>query len=178
MKRSSRAWILLPAIIVAIGAIGLVVSNFQKEAGLADPSKGGIAAVAAAVTAVDSSSGIGATDYQAFSEALLVAAVAKNNAPLINSADTRLETLLVKTVDCLSALREAWQAELDRTWDPQTHGTATYWRVLHPALEISAGGAPSEGAAPSAGALTPADVRALSHERASALLEEAIDLVS
>jgi len=48
MKRSSRAWILLPAIIVAIVVIGLVVSNFQKEAGLAQPSKGGIAAVAAA----------------------------------------------------------------------------------------------------------------------------------
>jgi hypothetical protein len=163
---------------VAIVVIGLVVSNFQKEAGLAQPSKGGIAAVAAAAAAVDRAAGTGATDYQGFSEALLVVSVAKNNAPLINSADTRLETLLVKIVDCLSALREAWQAELDRTWDPQTHGTATYWRVLHPALEISAGSAPSEGTALSAGTLTPADVRTLSHERASALLEEAIDLVS
>lgn len=165
MKRSSRAWILLPVIIVLIAVIGLVVSNFQKEAGIAEPSKGGVAAVAAAAAAFDRSRGSGAAGYQEFNEALLVAAVARRNAPLLNPADTRLDNLLVRLLDSLFALREAWQTEIDQTWNPDIHGTAAYWNVLHPALDVPRG-------AP----LTMAEVRELCRARATEILQEAMDL--
>jgi len=165
MKRSSRTWILLPALIILAAVAGLVVCNFQKEVGIAAPSKGGTAAVAAAAEAFDRSDGTGAAGYQAFNEALLVAVVARKNAPIMNPADTRLDNVLVRLIDCLSALREAWQSELDQTWDPETHGTAVYWNVLHPALEMRAGDTP-----------TSTGLRGLSRARAAALLKEAVDL--
>jgi len=167
MKRSSRAWILLPVIIVLIAVIGLLVSNFQKETGIAEPSKGGVAAVAAAAAAFDRSGGSGAAGYQEFSEAVLVAAVARRNAPSLNPADTRLDNLLVRLMDCLFAMREVWQTEIDQTWNPDTHGNAAYWNVLHPALR-----------APAGHALTAPDVRELCRTRAAEILQEAVDLVS
>jgi len=167
MKRSSRAWILLPTVIVVIAVIGIVVSNFQKEAGIVKPSPGGVAAVAAALAALGRSEGTEWMAYRAYSESLLVATVARKNAPSFNPADTRLDNLLVRTLDCLSALREAWQAELDRTWDPDVHGKPAYWSVLHPSLEISGHDL-----------LTSADVRDVARRRADQILDKAIDLAS
>jgi len=167
MKRSSRAWVLLPVVIVLIAVIGLLVSNFQKEAGIADPSRGGVAAVAAAAAAFDRAGGSGVVGYQKFNEALLVAAVARRNAPLLNPADTRLDNLLVRLMDCLFALRETWQAEIDHTWDVDTHGRATYWNVLHPALRVSADDA-----------LTTTELRRLCRVRAEEILREAVKLVN
>lgn len=157
----------MPAAIVAIAVIGLLLSNFQKEAGIIRPSKGGIAAVAAAAAAVESAEGVGGAGHRDFSEALLVAAVAQRRAPLINPADARLANMLAKIIDCLYALRETWQTEMDQTWDPETHGTVAYWSVLHPALEISA-----------EGPLTSDDVRGACLKRAGEILEEATDLAS
>lgn len=154
-------------IIVAIGVVGFVVSNLQKEAGIAEPGKGGVAAVAAALSATDASLATDEDGYRRFSQALLVASVATRNLPIVNPADTRLEVLLVKTIDCLSALREAWQADIDGIWDLGTHGTAAYWRVLHPAVEMPAGRS-----------LLPADIRAECYERAVDVLDKAADLVS
>ncbi|OFW57889.1 MAG: hypothetical protein A2133_01445 [Actinobacteria bacterium RBG_16_64_13] len=165
MKRSSRAWILLPVIIVVVAAVGLVVSNFQKEAGIMGANKAGRAAVAAAVTARNLAQGQGAADYSAYSSAVLAATVARRNIPLINPADTRLDNLLVEAVDCLAAGREAWQTELDQTWDQATHGVPGYWKALHPALDISTGGP-----------LTSTEVRRFASERASKILETAIGL--
>jgi hypothetical protein len=170
MQRSSRAWILLPAVIVIVAVIGLVVSNYQKEVGLAEPNKGGTAAVAAATEASDASSGAGVQDYRDFSEALLVAMTARSNAALINAADTRLDHLLAEALDCLSAVREAWQAEIEGTWDPATHGTAAYWSALHPVASIPA--------VAGAGPLTAGEVRDIFRERVTEILAEATDLVS
>jgi hypothetical protein len=160
----------LPVVIVVLAVIGLVVSNFQKEVGLAEPNKGGTAAVAAALAAIDISRGVGTDDYREFGEALLVALAARNNAALINAADTRLDHLLAEALDCLVALREAWQAEIDQTWSPETHGTAAYWNVLHPAVNVAA----ETGDPP----LTADDLRDVFRERATAILAEATDLVS
>jgi cytochrome b len=170
MQRSSRAWILLPAAVVVIAVIGVVVSNYQKEVGLAEPSKGGTAAVAAAIAARDLSKGTGADAYRGFGEALLVAMVARNNAALINTADARLDNLLAEALDCLTALREAWQAELEGTWNPETHGEATYWSAMHPAVTITAGAGD--------GPLTAGEVRDFCREKAAEILKEAGDLVS
>lgn len=167
MKRSGRAWILLPVIIVLIAVTGILVSNYQKEVGIARPGKGGVAAAYAAITAFDCSDGSGSSGYQEFNEALLAALVARKNAPLTNPADTRLDNLLARVLDSLMALREAWQAEIDHSWSPDTHGTAAYWNTTHPTLRVSADSA-----------LTTAGIRSLCRVRASEILREAVDLVS
>ena len=165
MKRSSRAWLLLPIVIIMIAVVGLVLSNFQKEVGIAEPFKAGRAAVAAAVQARDLALGSGPGGYTAFSEALLVATVARRNAPLINPADTRLDHLLGRALDCLAAAREAWQAEIDQAWDPDSHGVPAYWNALHPSLAISRSGPLAAG-----------DVRELATARATQFLADASKL--
>jgi hypothetical protein len=166
MARKRRAWILIPAVIIVLAIIGLLISNFQREAGLIKPGETGRAAVAAAVQAQQAL--VAASDsagYADFSAALLVAAVAHRNMPVTNAAETRLDSLLGRIVDCLTAAREAWQAELNDAWDPSTHGRSTYWSALHPAF-----------AAPTGRALTAADVRDLCAAQASELIDKAIDL--
>ncbi|MFH0915218.1 MAG: hypothetical protein V1912_02055 [bacterium] len=161
-----RAWIIIPAVIVAIAVIGLVVSSFQKEAGLVAPSDSGRAAVAAAAE-VDQAlaAGTDSDAYADFSAALLVATVAHKNMVVANPADTRLDHLLVSTLDCFAAVREAWQAQLGHAWDPQTQGRPEYWSALHPFVEITTGGP-----------LAPEDIRRLCGTQAAGFLEKAIDL--
>jgi hypothetical protein len=165
MKRSSRAWVLFPAVILVAVVAVVVASNYQKEVGLAEPSKGGRAAVAAMAAAYDLSTGTGAADYQVFSEALLVAAAARNNAPAMNPSDTRLDHLLLDAYDCLAAVREAWQAEIDQSWDPEIQGASGYWNSLHPTAQIAGDRT-----------LTAGDVRRICGEQAGGLLEQALDL--
>jgi len=165
MGNKRLAWVFLPAIIVVLAALGLVVSNFQEETGLAAPGKGGLAAVAAAVEAREAASGGGSTGYDEFSESLRVALAKTNNMPITNPAETRLQAALTSALDCLSAGREAWQAEIEQAWDPAFHGSAGYWRVFHPALtQREATGLSSE------------DVRLWSTASADHWLEKALDL--
>lgn len=153
-------------VLIAAAVIGWVVSSYQKEAGLMRTSPGGAAAVAAAAAAREASTGTGAVDYRVFSEALLVATVARSNLPVINPADTRLEHMLAEATDYLTALREAWQADLDQAWDPGIQGQPAYWTALHPALEIIADGP-----------LSPDGVRDICRERAGEIIEDATDFV-
>lgn len=166
MTRKRRAWILLPVVIVALAAIGLLISSFQREAGLIRPGEPGRAAVAAAAQAqqaiTTASDPIG---YADFSAALLAATVAHNNMPVTNPAETRLDSLLGRILDCLTAAREAWQAELDGAWNPETLGRSTYWTALHPAFEP-----------PSGRVLTAADVLERCAAQTSELVDHAIDL--
>ncbi len=166
MARKRRAWILIPAVIVALAVIGLLISSFQREAGLIKPGETGRAAVAAAVQAQQAlEAASDPAGYADFSTALLVAVVAHKNMPVTNPAETRLDSLLGRILDCLTAAREAWQAELDGAWDPETQGRSMYWRALHPAFEP-----------PTGRALTAADVRALCAAQTSELIDQAIDL--
>jgi hypothetical protein len=157
---------MLPAAIVIMAVATLVVSNYQKEAGIAAPGKGGRAAVAAVAEARNTASGTGAGDYDAFSESLAVAIVEAKNMAVTNPAETRLHIALANTLDCLSASREAWRAELDQAWDPAARGSQGYWRILHPALTEQ-----------TAGPLSAEQVRQWSGASADYWLGKALDLV-
>ena len=156
---------MLPAIIAVLVVVGLLVSNYQKEVGLAEPNKGGCAAVAAATVALELATEPDGAGYAAFSDALLVATVARRNVPITNPADIRLDHELADALDCLSAGREAWQTEIDQTWDPETHGTAVYWRAMHPSVDLSG-----------EQAVTSAVVRRVACEQAHEILKEAAEL--
>jgi hypothetical protein len=165
MKRSGRAWLLVPIFLVVAAVIIVVVSSYQEEVGLVEPSTWGRAAVGTLVEAWESCDGTTDEDYLVFSRALLVASAAYRHSPSVNPADTRLNRLAADALDCLYALREAWQAGMESAWDAATHGSVQYWNTLHPALELSGDGP-----------LGPDEVRRLSRERAGELLEKAIDL--
>lgn len=164
-RKISRAWIIIPGAIVVAAVIGLLISSFQKEAGIAEPANWGRAAVAATLE-VDRAlaAGSDAAAYDDFSAALLVALVAHKNMAIVNPADTRLDNLLTRTLDCFTAVREAWQAELDHAWDPQLHGHLEYWHSLHPFLEVTTDAE-----------LAPAEVRRLCAAQAEEFLQRAVD---
>jgi hypothetical protein len=52
-----------------------------------------------------------------------------------NAAETRLRTATANMLDCLTAGRETWQAELEQDWDPTVDGSADYWLTLHSGLQ-------------------------------------------
>ncbi len=166
MRGRNRAWVLLPAVLLVLAVAGVLVSSFQVELGLMRPGKGERAAVAAMTEARVLSMGTGTEDYSAFSHSLLVAAVAQENAAPANAADVRVDNLLGGALDCLQALREAWQADLEGVWAPQAYGAATYWIGLHPSLDISA-----------EDLLTPEAVREAARASASQWIGQALDLV-
>jgi hypothetical protein len=166
MRRKYVAWMLLPAALLVVIVVTLVLSNFQKEAGLAAPGKGGRAAFAAVVEAREAASGNGAQDYDVFSMALAVAKVETKNVAITNAAETRLQIALTSALDCLSAVREAWQAELEQWWDPAAEGSPAYWHALHPALTGQTGGPLSAGG-----------VREWAGAAADDWLQKALDLV-
>jgi hypothetical protein len=166
MRRRNRAWVLLPAVLLTLAVVGVLVSSFQVELGLMRPGKGERAAVAAMAEARDLSVGADPEDYSAFGHSLLVAVVAQKNAAPTNAADARVDNLLARALDCLQALREAWQADLEGLWDPQAYGAATYWNGLHPGLDLSAGRL-----------LTPETLRDAARVRASEWIGRALELV-
>ncbi len=166
MTKKRRGWILIPAVIVALAVIGLVISSFQREAGLIAAGENGRAAVAASAEArqvLSAASDPGG--YAEFSAALLVAVVAHRNMPITNPAETRLDHELSRVLDCLTAAREAWQAEVDGAWDPDIQGRSAYWSTLHPSFSP-----------PPGDALTASDIRDACGAQAAELLEKAIDL--
>lgn len=167
MRGRNRAWILLPAVILVLVAAGVSVSSFQVELGLMRPGKGERAAVAAVAKARDLSAGVSAQEYSVFSRSLLVAIIARQNAAPANPADVRVDDLLANSLDCLQALREAWQLEVEGLLDPEAYGTITYWNVLHPGLDLEA-----------LGPVAPAMVREAARARASEWIEKALKLVN
>ena len=166
MRRKRLAWIVLPAAIVILAAVTFVLSNYQKELGIASPGKAGRVAVAAAAEARSTASGTGASGYDAFSKSLAVAMVKLRSMPTTNPAETRLEIALTNALDCLSASREAWRAELDQAWDAAVDGSPGYWQTMHSALSEQPGGP-----------LSAARVREWSGAGADYWLGKALDLV-
>jgi hypothetical protein len=167
MQRRRLAWILLPAAIVIIAVVATVLSSYQTEAGIVKPGKGGRAAVAAVAEAQSAASGTGAAAYDAFSKSLMAAKSEANNMAVTNAAETRLQTALANTLDCLMASREAWQAQIEQTWDPAAVGSAGYWLTLHPSLLPEA----------PEGALSAAQVRDWSDLGAAYWFQKALALV-
>jgi len=168
MKPKSLAWVLLPLAIVGMAVAIVVVSNFQKEVGIAKPGKGGRAAVAAAAEAQAAASGTSPIDYDAFSKALSVAFVESRNMAITNPAETRLRHALDRLLDCLLAAREAWQAELEQVWNRTIQGSPDYWLAIHSGLLKDA---------PARGQLSAVQVRKWSVAGAGHWLKEALDLV-
>jgi hypothetical protein len=166
MRRKRLAWIVLPAAIVILVVVTFILSNYQKELGIVGPGKGGRVAVAAAAEARSAASGTGAGGYDAFSKSLAVAMVKLRSMPITNPAETRLEIALTNALDCLSASREAWRAELDQAWDTAVDGSPGYWRTRHSALTEQPGGP-----------LSAAQVREWSGAGADYWLGKALDLV-
>jgi hypothetical protein len=137
MQRKRLAWILLPAVIILIAVVTFVLSSYQKEVGIAEPGKGARVTVAAAVEAQNAASGMGAEAYDVFSKSLTVALAEADHMAVTNPAETRLQTDLNDTLDCLKAVREVWQAQLEADWDPAVDGSPRYWVTLHPGLSPS-----------------------------------------
>jgi hypothetical protein len=167
MQKKQLAWILFPVVIVLIAVVTLVLSNFQKEAGIAEPGKSGVAAVAALAEAERTASGSGAAGYAVFSNALTVAAAKAYNMTTTNPAETRLLTIVGSAVDCLKAGRETWQAELEQDWNPTVDGSAEYWLTLHSGLQ------PQEQTS----GLSVAQVRRWANDSAAYWLQKALALV-
>ena len=168
---------MLPAIIIVVAVLGVLLSSFQKEAGMGAPRKGGVATTAAATEAEALASGTGASGYDAFSKSLTVAVVAARNMPVSTAAEFRLQVALTNTFDCLAASREAWQAQVEDEWDPALDGSPDLWRTAHPALTESPPGSRVGNADGAAGApLTSEQVRAWARSSADLWLQKAVDL--
>lgn len=157
----------MPAVIILIAVATLVMSSYQKEAGIIEPGKGGRVTVAAAAEAQQDASGSGEAAYLTFAKALTVASSEADNMATTNPAETRLQTIVSNTLDCLRAEREVWGAELANDWDPAVDGSGGYWLTLHPALQT----------APDGSALTTAQVRQWAHTSTQYWLQRALDLV-
>ena len=134
MQKKQLAWILFPVVIVLIAVVTVVLSNFQKETGIALPGKSGVATVAALAEAERAASGSGAAGYGVFSNTLTVAAAQAYGMTTTNAAETRLQVIVANAIDCLKAGRETWQAELEQDWNPTVDGSANYWLTLHSGL--------------------------------------------
>lgn len=156
---------MLPAAVVVLAVATFVISSYQKEVGLGAPGKGGRVAVAALAEAQSAETGSGAAGYELFSQALSVAAVSIRNMPVSSPAEIRLNIAVTNAMDCLSASREAWQAQLEKTWDPTVDGSPQYWQTLHSSLT-----------APPTGPLSPDQVRTWSRAAAGYWLHKAVDL--
>ena len=175
MRRGNLAWLLLPAAIIIIAVVTLVLSNYQKEAGLAKPGKSGAAAVAAVAEAREAASATDAPGYDRFSKSLAAGMVATRDIGITNPSETRLQIALTNTLDCLSASREAWQAQLEQSWDRTVDSSPDYWRTLHPAL-AGDGKGPLAHAQP-VGSLSPEQVRQWAETGAGYWLQKAEGLV-
>ncbi len=167
MQKKQLAWILFPVVVVLIAVLTFVLSNYQKEAGLIQPGKAGVATVAALAEAERAASGGGAAGYDVFSKALTVAAAKAYNLTTTNAAETRLQMVVANALDCLRAEREAWQAELEQDWDETVDGAAAYWRTLHPGLQPQT----------QASGLSPDQVRRWAGSGAASWVDKALALV-
>lgn len=148
---------------VLIVAAAVIVSRFAPDVGLARPGD----ATRAVVADVASVEAVLAEDrgLQAVGEALRAAQASRHTCPVRNTADGRVLHLVDGALDAYSAYREAWQADLEGSWDSETLGDPVYWRASHPDLEF----------APAADPLTAAQVRDVARERARELLSQALD---
>lgn len=151
------------AVVVVIVAAAIVVSRFAPDLGLAKPGdapRAVVANVAAVERTHTEDSG-----FQAFSEALRVAAASRHWCPVRNTADGRVLRTSDGALDAYSAYREAWQAELEGAWDPVTLGDRVYWRATHPQIALPAGDEP----------VTSEQVREAARASAREYLSQALD---
>lgn len=133
-----RTLLIIAAVVVTLLAVGVAVSNYSVELGLASASPGAVRAVATVAEVEPTLEGT--DDFRAFSETLRSGLAAHRKLAVNNPADGRVDASLGKALDCYSALRQSWQAELEGAWDPATHGDPAYWRAFHPSVELATEG--------------------------------------
>ncbi len=171
MQKKRLGWILLPVVIILIAVVTLVMSSYQKEAGIIDPGKGGTVTVAALAEAQAAATGSGEAAYDAFGKTLTVAMSEVNNMAITNPAETRLQLIVGNAVDAMRAQREAWAAQLSGDWDPAVDGSAAYWWALHPGMQVESRPAPQQTG------LTVTQVREWAASTTDYWVKKALDLV-
>jgi hypothetical protein len=165
-KQKNRAWLMYLGALGLIVVLAVVATTLLPALGLAKPGTSGRAAVAAAAE-VDQVLASPDADYGEFSTTLRVALVAHDNMVVSNSGEVELDHLLGSILDCYTAAREAWQAEIEDRWSPETFADPQFWLAAHPRLEV-----------PASTPLTLTDVREACRIQAARTLKDAIRLAS
>jgi hypothetical protein len=150
------------AALILVGSI--VLSSYTVEFGLAKPGMT-TRRIVVAVAEIDATLG-GAPDFVEFSEALYAGLAAQRALAQRTPADNRAGHAIEAALDCYTALREAWQAELEGIWDPAIHGDPAYWRSFHSAVQL-----------PAEGPLQPAELREMLRLEALGHVQEALAIV-
>lgn len=151
--------------LVALVLVGVVaLAAYSVELGIARPGTNArrvTVAVAEIDATLDSADG-----YPELSASLRSALAARRALAVRNPADNRVAHSLDAALDCYSALREAWQIELEGVWDPAVHGDPAYWRSFHDAVSL-----------PGEGPMEPAEVREALRAEADTYVAEALAIV-
>lgn len=150
---------------VAVVLIGVItLAAYSVELGIARPGTNArrvTVAVAEIDATLDDPSG-----YAEFSASVRAALAAHRALAVRNPADNRVDHEVSAALDCYSALREAWQIELEGVWNPTVHGDPAYWRTFHDAVTL-----------PGSGPLEPVEMREALRAEASAYVAEAMTLI-
>ena len=137
-RPSPTSSFLMTSLAVAILVIGgIVLSNFQREAGVAEASAGSLAAVAAAEEAARVLEE--GQSYGEFEAAMRVAVVAHDRIVLFNAVDNDVRLEIGHALDCLEMARRAWQASDAGDWVEGVHDRAGLWQAVLPAMDLGEG---------------------------------------
>lgn len=148
-NRTNTAFLLLAGGFAVLVLGASLLSWSVRGFGPVEPSPGAVAAAAKADEACDVLATRG--DYESYALAVRVAEAAYIDLVVRNSADAEMRAQLTQALEALRAAREAWQADIDGAWAPGTYGSPSYWRALHPAIDLGL---------PAGGTLTAGEVRA------------------
>lgn len=133
-NEQSRTLAIIGAVVLILISCGIGYSRYGVELGLVHASPGAVHA-SALIAEVEPMLEQGA-DFSAFSAALSSNLVVQRKLAAHNIADGRVRTALSNALDCYSALRQSYQAELEGEWDGEIYGDPAYWRLFHPAVQL------------------------------------------
>ena len=125
-------------VVTGLLVLGIAFSSFQRQIGVSEASDATKVAFAA-VTDAFRVLAEGA-DHEEYSFSLRAARIAYDRASLVGVVDTKVHTELGHALEYMSAAREAWQAELEGEWDPETYGQAVYWHARLPGIDLPQSG--------------------------------------
>lgn len=162
--RSNTALPLYLGIVAAVLLSVVLLAAYSVELGIARPGTSA-RRVTVAVAEIETALQNGA-DYAEFSAELRAALAARRVLAVRNPADNRVGHDLDAALDCYSAMRQAWQIELEGVWDPEVQGDPAYWRSFHDAVSL-----------PGEGPMEPAEVREALRAEAAAYAAKAMAIV-
>ncbi len=124
MARSARTGRKAAVVLVSV----VLLAAYSVELGIAKPGTNA-RRMTVAVAEIDATLE-GDADYAEFSASLRTALATQRALAVRNPADNRIEHAVTSALDCYSALRQAWQIDLEGVWDPAIHGDPAYWPPL------------------------------------------------